>query len=111
MVAAVRRRVRHRALVVLLTDLNPSAIDEGLLPVLPELSTSHQVIVAAVSDPRIADMAAGRGDAAQVYDAAAAERSRNDRRGSPRGCGYTGWRSSTRPRTSWPPHWPTATWR
>ena len=81
MVAAVRRRVRHRALVVLLTDLNPSAIDEGLLPVLPELSTSHQVIVAAVSDPRIADMAAGRGDAAQVYDAAAAERSRNDRRG------------------------------
>lgn len=80
MVAAIRRRVRHRALVVLLTDLNPSAIDESLLPVLPELSARHQVIVAAVADPRIADMAAGRGDAAEVYDSAAAERTRNDRR-------------------------------
>ena len=80
MVAAIRRRVRHRALVVLLTDLNPSAIDESLLPVLPELSTRHQVILVAVDDPRIGDMAARRGDAAEVYDAAAAERTRNDRR-------------------------------
>lgn len=80
MVATIRRRVRHRALVVLLTDLNPSAIDESLLPVLPELSARHQVILAAVADPRIGDMAAGRADAAAVYDAAAAERTRNDRR-------------------------------
>ncbi|MCI4674373.1 DUF58 domain-containing protein [Candidatus Mycolicibacterium alkanivorans] len=80
MVAAVQRRVRRRALVVLLTDLNASALEEGLLPVLPQLSAKHQVIVAAVADPRVDQLAAGRADAAQVYDAAAAERARNDRR-------------------------------
>jgi len=80
MVAAILRRVRRRALVVILTDLNPSALDEGLLPVLAQLTTRHQVLLAAVSDPRIDELAAGRADAAEVYDAAAAERSRNDRR-------------------------------
>ncbi|MCB0933155.1 MAG: DUF58 domain-containing protein [Mycobacterium sp.] len=80
MVSAVLRRVRRRALVVLLTDLNPSALEEGLLTVLPQLTARHQVIVAAVADPRVDQLAAGRADAAQVYDAAAAERARNDRR-------------------------------
>ena len=80
MVAAIQRRTRRRALVVILTDLNASALDEGLMPVLPRLSAKHQVIVAAVADPRVDLLAAGRSDAAQVYDAAAAERSRNDRR-------------------------------
>lgn len=80
MVAAIQRRVRRRALVVLLTDLNASALDEGLLPVLPQLSAKHQVIVAAVGDPRVDELAAGRTDPAAVYDAAAAEKSRNDRR-------------------------------
>ncbi|HTY26839.1 MAG TPA: DUF58 domain-containing protein [Mycobacterium sp.] len=80
MVAAVQRRVRRRALVVLLTDLNASALEEGLLPVLSQLSGKHQVIVAAVADPRVDQLAAGRADAAQVYDAAAAERARNERR-------------------------------
>jgi uncharacterized protein (DUF58 family) len=79
-VSAIQRRVRRRALVVLLTDLNSSALDEGLLPVLPQLSTRHQVIVASVSDPRVEELARGRSDAAAVYDAAAAERARNDRR-------------------------------
>jgi uncharacterized protein (DUF58 family) len=80
MVAAIQRRTRRRALVVLLTDLNASSLDEGLMPVLPQLSAKHQVVVAAVADPRVDLLAAGRSDAAQVYDAAAAERSRNDRR-------------------------------
>jgi uncharacterized protein (DUF58 family) len=80
MVAAVRRRTRQRALVVLLTDLNASALDEGLMAVLPQLSAKHQVLLAAVADPRIEHLAGGRADAAQVYDAAAAERARNDRR-------------------------------
>jgi uncharacterized protein (DUF58 family) len=79
-VSAVQRRVRRRALVVLMTDLNASALDEGLMTVLPQLSAKHQVLVAAVADPRVDRLAAGRADAAQVYDAAAAERSRNDRR-------------------------------
>ena len=80
MVAAVQRRIRRRALVVLLTDLNASALDEGLMAVLPQLSAKHQVLLAAVADPRVDRLAAGRADAAQVYDAAAAERARNDRR-------------------------------
>jgi uncharacterized protein (DUF58 family) len=80
MVSAIVRRARRRALVVLLTDLNATALDEGLLPVLPQLSTKHRVVVAAVTDPRVDQLAVGRADAAAVYDAAAAERSRNDRR-------------------------------
>lgn len=80
MVAAILRRVRRRALVVILTDLNPSALEEGLMPVLARLTARHQVLLAAVRDPRIDELAAGRADAAEVYDAAAAERSRNDRR-------------------------------
>ena len=80
MIAAIRRRVRRRALVVILTDLNPSALEEGLLPVLPQLSSRHRVIVAAVADPRVSELAAGRADPAMVYDAAAAERSLGDRR-------------------------------
>lgn len=80
MVSAVQRRVRRRALVVLMTDLNASALDEGLMTVLPQLSAKHQVLLAAVADPRIDQLAARRADAAQVYDAAAAERARNDRR-------------------------------
>jgi uncharacterized protein (DUF58 family) len=80
MVAAVLRRVRRRALVVVLTDLNGTAIDEGLMAVLPQLTAKHQVLLAAVSDPRVDALAAGRADAVEVYDAAAAERARGDRR-------------------------------
>lgn len=80
MVAAITGRVRRQALVVLLTDLNASALDEGLMTVLPQLSARHRVLVAAVADPRVDRLAAGRADAAQVYDAAASERARNDRR-------------------------------
>ncbi|HEY2504260.1 MAG TPA: DUF58 domain-containing protein [Mycobacterium sp.] len=80
MIAAIARRTRRRSLVVLLTDLNATALDEGLLPILPQLSSRHHVMIAAVADPRVDQMAAGRSDAAAVYDAAAAERSRNDRR-------------------------------
>ena len=80
MVATVIRRAPRQALVVLLTDLNTAALAEGLLPVLPRLSTRHQVILAAVADPRVERLARGRSDAAAVYDAAAAEHSGNDRR-------------------------------
>ncbi len=80
MLATLSRRARRGNLVVLLTDLNPSALEEGLLPVLPTLTAAHQVILAAVADPRVERLAGGRGDAAAVYDAGAAERARNDRR-------------------------------
>ena len=80
LVSAIQRRARRRALVVLLTDLNASAIDEGLLTVLPQLTAKHHVLLAAVADPRVDTLAAGRADAVAVYDAAAAERARNERR-------------------------------
>lgn len=79
MVAAVLQRARHRCLVVVLTDLNAAAMEAGLLPRLDALTRRHLVLVAAVTDPRVVEMAAGRGDAAAVYDAASAERARSDR--------------------------------
>jgi len=80
MAAAVLARASRRCLVVLLTDLNGAALEEGLLPVLPRLSSRHLVLVAAVTDPRVAAMAADRRDAEAVYDAAAAERLLAERR-------------------------------
>jgi uncharacterized protein (DUF58 family) len=73
MVSAVLTVARHRCLVILLTELNPAVIEEGLLPRLGPLVSRDMVMIAAVADPRIAEMAAARGDAASLYDAAAAE--------------------------------------
>lgn len=63
---------RQRCLIVLLTDLNPAAIEEGLLRHIQVLSAKHQVVLAAVADPRVAELAAGRDDPAAIYAAAAA---------------------------------------
>lgn len=73
MATAVLTVARRRCLVILVTDLNPAVIEEGLLPRLPALASRNLVMIAAVSDPRLAEMAAGRGDPASLYDAAAAE--------------------------------------
>jgi uncharacterized protein (DUF58 family) len=80
MVSTLLARVRQRCLIVLLTELNPAAIEEGLLPLLPQLTARHLLMIAAVSDPRVTEMAASRGDLAAVYDAASAERYRAERR-------------------------------
>jgi uncharacterized protein (DUF58 family) len=72
-VGAVSELGRQRALVVLLTPLEPSAVEEGLLPVLPTLVRHHRVVVASVQDPALERMAARRERLEQVYDAAAAE--------------------------------------
>ncbi|GLW05336.1 lipoprotein [Microtetraspora sp. NBRC 13810] len=80
MVAAVLARAKRRCLVVVLTDLNSASLEEGLLPLLPQLSSRHLVLLAAVSDPQVAAMARGRGTPERVYDAAAAERLAADRR-------------------------------
>lgn len=69
----VQRLGRQRALVVLLTPLEPSAIEEGLLPVLPTLIRHHRVVLASVKDPALEQLAATRGTIDEVYDAAAAE--------------------------------------
>jgi uncharacterized protein (DUF58 family) len=71
--SAVAATARRRGLVVLFTDLNPTVIEESLLPVLGPLGARNRLVIAAVADPRLAEMAAARGGAARLYDAAAAE--------------------------------------
>jgi uncharacterized protein (DUF58 family) len=75
----VLRRERKRALVVLFTALEVGALGEGLLPVLTQLTARHKVIVAAVHDPALAELAVRRGDAPGVYAAAAAHRTLAER--------------------------------
>ncbi|HVN11937.1 MAG TPA: DUF58 domain-containing protein [Kineosporiaceae bacterium] len=77
--ATVLHRLSRRALVVLLTAVESASVEEGLLPVLPKLAARHQVVVASVTDPAVARLARGRGDAYAVYGAAAAERAALER--------------------------------
>jgi uncharacterized protein (DUF58 family) len=65
---------RQPSLVVLLTALDPAALEQGLLPALPALAHRHRVVLASVRDPELDRMAARRDTTAAVYDAAAAER-------------------------------------
>lgn len=78
--ATALRIARRRSLVVLLTGLETSAVEEQLLPVLPQLTQRHTVLVAAIADPLIEDMAASRGTVEAVYRAAAAARTQAERR-------------------------------
>ncbi len=79
LVSEVLRRSRRRSLVVLFTALEAASLREGLLPVLSSLTARHTVVLASVGDPRVEELATGRGDAGTVYAAAAAERTRNER--------------------------------
>jgi uncharacterized protein (DUF58 family) len=74
--SAVLTHARRRCLVVLLTDLNPAI---GLADGLRLLASRHELLVGAVADPRVAELAAGRGDAGAVYTAAAATRAASER--------------------------------
>ncbi len=78
--AAVTTMGRQRALVVLLTPLEPSAIEEGLLPVLPTLTRHHRVVLASVRDPALGELTRHRRSVDEVYDAAAAEQALRRRR-------------------------------
>lgn len=71
--AAVQDFGRQRALVVLLTPLEPSAIEEGLLTVLAALTRHHRVVLASVRDPELERLVEARADLNEVYGAAAAE--------------------------------------
>ncbi|MFF3099079.1 DUF58 domain-containing protein [Streptomyces cyaneofuscatus] len=70
------------SLIVLLTSLEAAPIEEGLLPLLPQLTQRHTVLLAAVSDPRIEEMAKARGPVDAVYDAAAGTQAQAERRGT-----------------------------
>ncbi|MFF1925841.1 DUF58 domain-containing protein [Streptomyces sp. NPDC058221] len=61
----------RRSLIVLLTSLDAAPIQEGLLPVLSRLTQRHTVLLAAVSDPHVDEMADARGAVDAIYEAAA----------------------------------------
>ncbi|QHT56301.1 DUF58 domain-containing protein [Cellulomonas sp. H30R-01] len=73
-VTQVRERLSQRALVVLLTALDASAVERGLLGVAQQLTSRHQVVLASVADPETDAIRTARTDARAVFDAAAAER-------------------------------------
>ena len=78
-VALVRERLSQRSLVVLLSSLEPAAVESGLLAVVGPLTQDHRVVLASVRDPEVAGLRAGRAGAAAVFDAAAAERGELER--------------------------------
>ncbi|MGW7429970.1 DUF58 domain-containing protein [Streptomyces sp. NPDC054861] len=77
--ATALARAPRRSLLVLLTGLDAAPIEEGLLPVLPQLTQRHTVLVASVADPHTARMAGGRGSVDGVYEAAAATQAQAQR--------------------------------
>ncbi|MEU3795317.1 DUF58 domain-containing protein [Streptomyces fructofermentans] len=79
LVSTAMRTAPRRSLIVLLTTLDAAPIEEGLLPVLSRLTKRHTVVVASVSDPRIARMSTARGTTDAVYEAAAAAQSQAER--------------------------------
>jgi uncharacterized protein (DUF58 family) len=72
--AEVSRVSRQRGLVVLLTPLEPSAVEESLLAPVAVLAGRHRVVLASVSDSALTAMAEGHEDARSAFDAAAAAR-------------------------------------
>ena len=79
LVGVVRERLSQRSLVVLLSTLDPSAVETGLLPVVEQLTSVHTVVLASVADPDVAALRSGRDSAAELFDAAAAERGELER--------------------------------
>ncbi|MFE2097969.1 DUF58 domain-containing protein [Streptomyces sp. PTD9-10] len=77
--ATALRAAPRRSLIVLLTTLDAAPVEQGLLPVLPQLTQRHTVLVASVADPHIAQMAQARGNAEAVYEAAAAAQAQSER--------------------------------
>jgi uncharacterized protein (DUF58 family) len=77
--ATAIRTAPRRSLIVLLTSLDTAPVEEGLLPVLSQLTQRHTVLVASVADPHIARMATARGNTEAVYEAAAAARAQTER--------------------------------
>ncbi|MER5775972.1 DUF58 domain-containing protein [Streptomyces sp. NPDC002039] len=79
LVSTVLRGAPRRSLVVLLTTLDAAPIEEGLLPLLPQLTQRHTVVLASVADPRVAEMTTARGSVDAVYEAAAGTQTRSQR--------------------------------
>ncbi|MEV6575117.1 DUF58 domain-containing protein [Streptomyces sp. NPDC051577] len=79
LVSTILRSAPRRSLVVLLTTLDAAPIEEGLLPLLPQLTQRHTVVLASVADPRVTQMTTARGSVDAVYEAAAGTQTRSQR--------------------------------
>lgn len=77
--AAALRTAPRRSLIVVLTSLDAAPVEEGLLPVLSQLTQRHTVLLASVADPYVARMSRARGDTEAVYEAAAAAQAQTER--------------------------------
>ncbi|MFL6070532.1 MAG: DUF58 domain-containing protein [Actinomycetes bacterium] len=76
----IARRARQRSLVVLLSSLDPAPVRSGLLPVIPQLTRRHLVMIGAVSDPSVTEMLRARSYLSTTYRAAAAAGFTTERR-------------------------------
>ena len=111
MASSVLATARQRCLVVLLTDLNPAAMTEGLLPRIGLLATRHRLLIGAVADPRVAEMAAARGSTGAVYRPARRPARRPAGRASAPSSGGAAPRWWTRRPAGCRRRWPTLIWR
>ena len=73
-VAAIQAHTSQRALVLLLTTVDPASVEAGMLRSLAPIIRKHQVLVASVDDPELAEISALRVGASDLYGAAAATR-------------------------------------
>jgi uncharacterized protein (DUF58 family) len=74
-------RFRRRTLLVVLTDLVGSAVEEWLVPALPLILREHVVVVAGVRDPDVGRWSSGgAGDVPGAYRQAAAVSALESRR-------------------------------
>ncbi|MFF0743275.1 DUF58 domain-containing protein [Streptomyces sp. NPDC004111] len=80
MASTALKNAPRRSLVVLLTSLETAPVEEGLIPVLPQLTQRHTVLVASVADPHVAEMANARGSVQSVHEAAAGTQAQIQRR-------------------------------
>jgi uncharacterized protein (DUF58 family) len=79
-VGQVLAKRRQRALVVLITAIEPAVVRDGLLKALPTLVAKHQVVVASISDPRASALRVDRDGVDAIYAAASAEAADRERR-------------------------------
>ncbi|MEV5797394.1 DUF58 domain-containing protein [Streptomyces collinus] len=77
--ATALRTAPRSSLIVLLTTLDAAPVEQGLLPVLPQLTQRHTVLVASVADPHVERLAQARGTVDAVYEAAAAAQAQSER--------------------------------
>jgi uncharacterized protein (DUF58 family) len=86
----IRTRTRKGALVVLLTPVEPAAVQQGLLPVTARIAADHPLVVASVQDPSLQAMTRDRETVTDVYRAASAEADLLVRDGVGRALGRSG---------------------